>query len=349
MRARRETEFSRKATYVRPFHFVKYVLLVSAGIALTVEGVAQTTSTGTAQGYPNKPIRFIVPFPSGSGPDANARVLAAGLSRTLGQQLLIDNRPGASGIIGTQLAAKATPDGYTLLVGTSSVFGFVPNLYERLPFDPEKDFIPISQIELIPCALVVNPSVPARTVAELVALAKAKPGQLNYGTAGNGSFHHLSAELFKSLTATDMRHIPYGAGGPYADLVGGQLPLMFDTLSPFLANVKAGKLRALAVSAKERRPQVPDVPTFIEAGMPAFESTAWYGPIAPAGTPRAVIERLHTAVTDTLKMPDVTERLTSVSAGYVIGSSPAEFAAFMRAERAKWGKVIKEAGVKLEL
>ena len=328
----------------------KLVFIVLTGGAIAAgSSVAQTASTGSGQAYPNKPIRFIVPFPSGSGPDANARVLATGLSRALGQQVLIDNRPGASGIIGTQIAAKSAPDGYTLLVGTASVFGFVPNLYENLPFDPERDFIPISQIELIPCALVVNPSLPAKTLAELIALAKAKPGQLNFGSAGNGSFQHLSAEMFKSLTVTDMHHIPYGGGGPYADLVGGQLPLMFDTLSPFLPNVKAGKLRALAISGKQRRPQVPDVPTFSEAGLPAFDSYAWYGPIAPAGTPRAVIERIHAAVADTLNSADVTEKLTGVSAGYIVGGTPEEFAAFIRAERAKWGKVVKQVGVKLEL
>ena len=302
-----------------------------------------------AADFPNKSIRFIVPFPTGSGPDANARVLSAGLSRSLGQQVLIDNRPGASGIIGTQLAAKSPPDGYTLVFASASVFAAVPNLYEKLPFDLDRDFMPISMIELIPCALVVNPSVPAKTVAEFIALAKSKPGQLNFGSGGNGSFHHLSAELFKSLTGTDMKHIPYGAGGPYADLVGGQLPLMFDTLSPFIPNVKAGKLRALAVSGKQRRPQVPEVPTFTEAGVPAFDSSAWYGPAAPAGTPRPVIARLRAAIVDTLKSTEVTEKLTNVSAGYVIGNTPEEFAAFIQSERAKWGRVIKQAGVKLEL
>jgi tripartite-type tricarboxylate transporter receptor subunit TctC len=302
-----------------------------------------------AQGYPGKPIRMIVPFPPGSGPDANARVLAVGLARSLGQQILIDNRPGASGIIGTQLATKSAPDGYTLLLGTSSVFGFVPNLYEKLPFDLERDFMPISQIELIPCVLVVNPALPVKTVKELIALAKARPGQLNYGSAGNGGFQHMSAELFKTLTATDMRHIPYGAGSPYPDLIGGQLPLMFDTLSPSLANVKAGKLRAVAITGKQRRPQVPDVPTFIEAGLPAYDSAAWYGPIAIGGTPRSVVERLHGAIIDALKSAELTEKLTNVSAGYIIGSSPDEYAEFIRAERAKWGKVIKQVGVKLEL
>jgi tripartite-type tricarboxylate transporter receptor subunit TctC len=240
---------------------------------------------GAAADFPNKSIRFIVPFPTGSGPDANARILAAGLARPLAQQVLIDNRPGASGIIGTQLAAKSAPDGYTLVFASASVFAAVPNLYEKLPFDLDRDFMPVSMVESIPCALVVGPAVPAKTVTELIALAKAKPGQLNFGTAGNGSFHHLSAELFKSLTGTDMKHIPYGSGGPYADLLGGQLPMMFDTLSPFIPNVKAGRLRALAVSGKQRRPQVPDVPTFIEAGVPGFDSSAWYGPAAPACSP----------------------------------------------------------------
>ena len=323
--------------------------IFTAAPLLTMAAQAAETAAGSAADYPNKAIRLIVPFPAGSGPDANARVLAAGLSPTLGQQLIIDNRPGASGIIGTQIAAKATPDGYTLLVGTASVFGFVPNLYESLPFDLDRDFMPISQIELIPCALVVNPSVPAKTVAEFIALAKAKPGQLTFGSLGNGTFLHLSGELFKAVTGTDIRHIPYGAGGPYTDLISGQLPLMFDTFSPFLPNVKAGKLRALAVSGKERRPQVPDVPTFIEAGVPAFESSAWYGLVAPTGTPRPVIARMRAAIVDTLKLPEVTEKLTNVSAGYVVGSTPDEFAAFIQSERAKWRQVIRQVGVKLAL
>ena len=303
----------------------------------------------SAADYPNKTIRLIVPFPAGSGPDANARVLIGGLARPLGQQMVIDNRPGASGIIGTQLAAKSPPDGYTLLLGTASVFGTVPTLYEKLPFDVDRDFIPVSMIELLPCALVVNSALPAKTVKDLIVLAKARPGQLTFGTAGNGGFHHLSAELFKTLAGVDMRHIPYGTGGPYADLVSGQVPLMFDTFSPFLPNIRAGKLRALAVAAKQRRPQVPQVPTFIEAGLPAFDSAAWYGPVAPSGTPRAIITRLHAAIVDTLKSNEVTERLTNVSAGYIVGSSPEEYATFIQAERAKWAKVIRQTGVRLAL
>jgi tripartite-type tricarboxylate transporter receptor subunit TctC len=323
--------------------------MIAVASHFTLSVYAAESPSGGAADYPNKPIRLIVPFPAGSGPDANARVLASGLARPLGQQLLIDNRPGASGIIGTQLAAKSSPDGYTLLLGTASVFGAVPTLYEKLPFDLDRDFIPISMIELIPCALVANPGLPAKTVKELVALAKARPGELTFGSAGNGGFHHLSAELFKTLTGTDMRHIPYGAGGPYADLVSGQLPLMFDTLSPFLPNVKAGKLRALAVSGKQRRPQVPNVPTFIEAGVPGFDSYAWYGPVAPAGTPRPLLTRMHSAIVEALKSADLVDRLTSVSAGYIVGNTPEEYAALIQSERAKWAKVIRQTGVKLAL
>ena len=322
---------------------------LTAAVLLPVAAATATATVAHAADYPEKAIRLIVPFPAGSGPDANARVLTAGLVRPLGQQMIIDNRPGASGIIGTQLAAKAPPDGYTLLLGTATVFAAVPNLYEKLPFDLDRDFIPISMIELIPCALVVNPALPAKTVKEFIALAKARPGELTFGSAGNGGFHHLSAELFKTLTGTDMRHIPYGAGGPYADLVSGQLPLMFDTLSPFLPNVKAGKLRALAVSGKQRRPQAPQVPTFIEAGVPGFDSYAWYGPVAPAGTPRPLITRVHAAIVETLKSAEVTDRLTNVSAGYVVGNTPEEYAALIQSERAKWGKVIRQTGLKLAL
>lgn len=328
---------------------IGYVALSFAVMVPMAAPQAAEKAAGTAADFPNKSIRFIVPFPTGSGPDANARVLAAGLARPLGQQVLIDNRPGASGIIGTQLAAKSAPDGYTLVFASASVFAAVPNLYDKLPFDLDRDFLPVSMVELIPCALISGLSVPAKSVSELIALAKAKPGSLNYGTAGNGSFHHLSAELFKSLTGTDMKHIPYGSGGPYADLLGGQLPLMFDTLSPFISNVKAGKLRALAISAKQRRPQVPDMPTFIEAGLPAFDSSAWYGPAVPAGTPRSVVARLQAAIVETVKSPEVANKLTDVSAGYIIGNTPEEFAAHIRSERAKWAKVIKQAGVKLEL
>jgi tripartite-type tricarboxylate transporter receptor subunit TctC len=325
------------------------VKITASSMLLILAGCVLNSGSTVAQSYPNRPIRFIVPFPTGSGPDAVTRMFAAGLARSLEQQVIVDNRPGASGIIGTQLAAKSAPDGYTLAFASTGTFATVPSLYEKLPFDVERDFTPISMIELIPCALVVNPSVPAKTVAEFIALAKAKPGLLNYGSTGNGSFHHLSAEMFKSLTSTDIKHIPYGAGGPYADLVGGQLPAMFETLAPFLPNVKAGKLRALAVSAKQRRPQLPDVPTFIESGLAAFDSTAWYGPAVVAGTPRPVIARLHAAVVETLKSSDVTEKMINVSAGSIVGNTPEEFAAHIRAERAKWGKLIKQIGVKLEL
>ena len=229
------------------------------------------------------------------------------------------------------------------------MFAAVPTLYEKLPFDLDRDFIPVSMIELLPCALVVNAALAAKNVKELIALAKAKPGELTFGSAGNGGFHHLSAELFKTLTGVNMRHIPYGAGGPYSDLVSGQVPLMFDTFSPFLPNIKAGKLRALAVSGKERRPQVPQVPTFIEAGVPGFDSAAWYGPVAPTGTPRAMITRLQAAIAETLKSTEVTERLTNVSAGYIVGSTSEEYAAFIQSERAKWAKVIRQTGVKLAL
>ncbi len=321
-------------------------MICAASLSPWVTSAAQAAEPAD---YPNKPIRLIVPFPAGSGPDANARVLISGLTRPLGQQMVIDNRPGASGIIGTQLAAKSPPDGYTLLLGTATVFGAVPTLYEKLPYHPDKDFLPISMIELIPCALVVNPGLPVKTVKELIALAKSKPGELTFGSAGNGGFHHLSAELFKTLTGADMRHIPYGAGGPYADLISGQLPMMFDTLSPFLPNVKAGKLRALAVSGKQRRPQAPNVPTFIEAGLPGFDSYAWYGPIAPAGTPRPIITRVHGAIVEALKSTELTDRLTNVSAGYIVGNTPEEYAALIQTERAKWAKVIRQTGVKLAL
>jgi tripartite-type tricarboxylate transporter receptor subunit TctC len=240
--------------------------------------VAYAARGQTAGAYPAKLIRFTVPLPTGSGPDANARVLVAGLSLTLGQQILIDNQPGANGIVGTQIAFKATPDGYTLLLATASVFATVPSLYADLPFDLDRDFMPISQIELIPRALVESPSVPAKTVAALIALARAEPGSLNYGTAGNGTFHHLSAELFKSLTGTDTKHVSCGAG-----------------------------------------------------------------------TPRDVAGRLRAAIADTVKSADVAEKLTSVSAGYIVGNTPDEFTAFIRAEHAKWARVIKQVGIKLEL
>jgi tripartite-type tricarboxylate transporter receptor subunit TctC len=318
------------------------------GAALSLALSAFGASTTTAPAYPTKPIRLVVASPAGGGLDANTRILAVQLTRSLGQQVIVDNRPGANGIIGAQLVAKSASDGYTLLMGANTILTNNPNLYRQLPYDADRDFTPITQIELIPVGVVVHPAVTAKTVLELIALAKSKPGLLNFGSQGIGTFQHLNGELFNSVTGIDLKHIPYGSVGPYADLLSGQLAMMFDTFSPFLPNVKAGKLRALAVSGKERRPQLPDVPTFIEAAVPQYESYAWYGPVAPSGTPRAVIARVHAAIVEAVKAPEVAEKFTAVSAGILVAGKPEAFASHIKAEREKVGRLIQRLGIKLE-
>ena len=301
-----------------------------------------------AADYPVKPIRFIAPNPPGGPTDILARLIGQKLSESLGQPVFVDNRAGAGGNIGTELAAKAPPDGYTLVTGNNATFGANVSLYKNLGFDPVKDFAPVSLVGTQPNILVVHPSLPVTSVKELIALAKARPGQLNYAGSGMGAVAHLSAELFKSMTRTNIVHISYkGAGPALIDMIAGQCQLMFATSFSVQPHIKANKLRALAVTTAKRARAWPDLPTIAEAGVPGFEATTWHGVLVPAGTPAAIVNQLNAEIIRMLQLPDVRERLGTLGAE-IIGSTPKEFADHIQREIPKWAKVIKDAGVRLE-
>ena len=301
-----------------------------------------------AQPYPNKPIRIIVAYTPAGTTDILARALGQKMSLSFSQPVIIDNRPGANGNIGTDVAAKATPDGYTLLLTTAGTHGINPTLYRKLPWKAVKDFAPISLVAMVPNILVVNNSVPVKNVKEFIAHLKANPNKFNYGSPGNGSTGHLSQELFKAMTGTTMQHIPYkGSAGVLADVIGGQIIGTIDNLPVYLPQVKAGKLRALAVSAAKRSPAIPELPTIAESGVPGYNSGAWFGLVAPAGMPKPIVDKLATETQRILKLPDVSERLSGLGAEPV-GDRPEQFAAHIESEIAKWAKVIKEAHVELQ-
>jgi len=301
-----------------------------------------------AQSYPTKPIRWIVTYPPGGPTDVVARAIGAKLTEAWGQQIIIDNRAGAGGMIGTELGARAAPDGYTLLFGTSAGMTINPALQSKLPYDPVKDFAPVSLLVINPQLLVLNPTVPANSVKELVALAKAKPGQLNYASVGQGSPNHLGMELLKALTGTNIVHVPYKGTGPaITDLLGGQVQLMFNSMPTVLPLVRSGKLRALAVGSTQRISAIADIPTVAESGVPGFENVTWYGMFAPAKTPREIVNKLNAQVVRILAEPDMAQRLSSQGAE-PRSSTPDELAKFMRVEFGRWAKVIKSAGVKVE-
>ena len=301
-----------------------------------------------AQPYPTKPIRIIVAYTPAGTTDILARVVGQKMSEGFAQPVIVDNRPGVNGNIGTELAAKATADGHTLLMVTAGTHGINPSLYRKLGFDAVKDFAPISLVANVPNILVVNNSVPVKSVKEFIAHLKAHPDKFNYGTPGNGSTGHLSMEMFKTMTGTRMQHIPYkGSAGVLADVIGGQITATIDNLPPYLPQVKAGKIRGLAVSSVKRAAVLPDLPTIAESAVPGYNSGSWFGLVAPAGTPRPVIEKLAVETQRVLKLPDVAERVASLGAESV-GSTPEQFAAHIKTEIAKWAKVIKEAGVELQ-
>lgn len=301
-----------------------------------------------AQGYPSKPIRFIVPYAPGGSTDIVARLLAQKLAEALGQQVLVDNRPGAGGSIGADLVAKSPPDGYTMVTAVTGIMAINQFLYRKLPFDPEKDFAPVTQVGSLPLILVVHPSIPAKNVKELIAIAKAKPGQLNYGSSGVGTATHMTTELFKTMAGVDIVHIPYkGSGQVMGDIVGGQLALIFDQIVSSLPHVQAGKLRMLAITSSKRFQSLPDVPTVAESSVPGYESISWAGVAVPAGTPKEIVARLHAEIVKVLAMPDIRERF--VRDGIEpIGSTPEQFAEHIRRERIKWAKVVKDSGARAE-
>ena len=299
-----------------------------------------------AETYPTKPIRLIVPFPPGGTTDTVARLMAQKIGEAWGQQVVVDNRPGAGGTIGTELAAKAPGDGYTILMGSITTHAVNPALYKKLGFDPIKDFIPVSLIVSSPQLLAVHPSVPATTTQEFIALAKSKPGQLNYASAGSGTSPHLTFELFKSIAGIDLVHIPYKGTGPaITELVGGQVQAMITGVVALMPHVKAGKLRALAVTSAKRVDALPAIPTLQEAGLKNFDVSSWFGFFVPAGTSKAVVNKLNSEVLAVLAKPEVRKRLISQGADPA-GNSPAEFEKYVKSEMERWGKVVRATGAR---
>ena len=316
-----------------------------------VAGLALVLAAGHAgaQAYPSKPVTVIVPWPAGGPSDIAARPVAKGLQDALKQPFVIDNRGGASGNIGTTLVTKSAPDGYTLLITSSSPIVINPNVYKTMPFDAQKDLAPITNLLRVPLVLAVHPSIPARDVKELVAWANANKGKAQYASAGNGTPQHMTGELFKTAAnLKDLTHVPYkGAAPAITDALGGHVPVIFDSTVAILPHLKAGKLKPIAITSATRSPQLPDVPTFKEQGLPAVESYAWYGFFAPARTPKDLIDRLNAEAQKAMKSPEYQAVLKDTGSEYV-GDTPANFARFIAAENAKWAKVAKDSGATLD-
>jgi len=314
---------------------------------VTALALAATAASAIAQPYPSKPVRIIVAFPPGGGTDIVARTISPRLSEALGQQVVVDNRAGAAGVVGTEIAAKSPPDGYTLFMGTLGNLSVNPLLYPKLPFDVTRDFAPLMQVVAVTFMLYVHPSFPVKTVKDLVALAKSRPGQINYASSGAGGAPHLAAELFNAMAGVKMIHIPYkGSALSFTDVMGGQVPLTFDSLTQGLPYVQGGRLRAVATLGPKRTAVLPDVPTVGET-LRGYEVVNWFGLVIPAATPRDIVTRLHAEILKILRMPDIHDRLVSLGSDPV-GSTPEEFGAFMKSETAKWARVIKEANIRAE-
>jgi tripartite-type tricarboxylate transporter receptor subunit TctC len=313
--------------------------------AAAAASLAATGGTALAQTYPDKVVRLVSPYAPGGSNDLTARIISQRLGETLGQQVIVENKPGAATQIGSQFVAKSAPDGYTLLLAAAT-HTTNPSLFAKLPYDTLKDFTPVVLAATVPTFLIVNDSVPAKTVGELVAYAKKNPGKLNFGSAGNGSAPHLALELFKQVAGIDIVHVPFKGSAPaMAAVLSGDVQGSFETYNVFQPHLKAGKVRALAVTTPKRTVQEPDVPTLAESGFPGFEAYAWFSVLAPAGTPRAVVDRLNTEVNRVLALPEVKEQYAKM--GLIPGGgTPAELDAFIRADIAKWSKVIKAAGIK---
>ncbi len=316
------------------------------GAMLLAIGAAMAAGPIAAQDWPNKPIRLIAPVPPGTGPDADIRQIGRHLSAILGQPIVIDNKPGAASRIGVEAAIKSAPDGYTFLVGTPSLTT-MGTLYPKLGFDPKRDLIPVSLASVTNYTLSVNAQVPVKTIAEYVKLAKSDPKYASVGTLGMGAINHLAAAWFYSLNGVDGNYIHYSTTSPFTDLASGQIPAVFDAMLPVIGQVKAGRVRTLAISGKARHPLMPEVPTFAEAGYPGFDPLVWIGVLAPAGTPTAIVNKMSAAISQVAKMPETVTARRDVGSES-LGSTPEEFAAFLEAERNKWGEVIKKIGLVLE-
>ena len=306
------------------------------------------SSTLAQQPYPSKPIKMIMSFPAGGPTDILGRLLGARLTEAWGQNVVIDNRPGGGGMIGANLAAKSPADGYTLYLAGISTLAIAPYVQKNMQYDPIRDFQPVTQATLSPLLLMVHPSMPVKTVQGFIALAKAKPGEINYASSGPGGSGHLAGELFRMITKIDMVHVPYrGAPPALNDLVAGQIQVMFGTMLASVPLARSGRIRALAVTGPKRSIAVPDVPTFAESGLPTYDASSWNGILVPAGTPKAVIDRLNTELVKILHMPGTLDRLAS-DGPIPIGNSPAEFAAFIKSEQVKWSQVVRAANIRID-
>jgi len=316
-------------------------------LSAAVLALAATAAPVLAQNYPTKPIRIVVAYTPAGTTDILARAIGQKMTERWGQPVIIDNRPGANGNIGTEIAARATPDGYTLLMATAATHSINNTLYKKLTWDAVRDFAPIGLVAIVPNLLAVNNALPVKNVKELIAYARANPGRLNFGSPGNGSTAHLSMELLQTMTGTKMVHVPYkGSAGVLADLTGGQISLSMDNMPVYLPQARAGKIRALAVSSEQRSPAAPELPTVGES-VPGFSAASWFGLAAPRGTPKAIVDTLSAETARILRLPDVNERLSGLGA-QPVGGTPEEFAAFIQSETVKWRKVIQDAGVTLE-
>ncbi len=309
---------------------------------------AVAAASAVAQTYPVKPVRVVIAFAPGGTTDILGRLYAQKLTASTGQLFVVDNRTGAGGTIGTEIVVKAPPDGYTINFGSTSSLAGSPNLYTRLPYDVLRDLAPVTQVATAAFILGVHPSLPVKNVRELVALARARPGQINFASSGNGSSPHLCGENFKYLAKIDLVHVPYkGVGLAMPDLIAGQVQLLFSDMAPFVPYVKTGKLRALGVSTAQRSKLYPELPTIAEAGVPGYELAGWYGVVVPAATPRAIVDRLHAEFSKTMRTPDMVERYATLGVE-AVDSAPEQFGSYMRSELVKWGDIIKRSGTKLE-
>lgn len=310
--------------------------------------VAGSVSIACAQNYPVKPVRFIAPFPPGGSTDFLARIVALKMSEAMGQQVVVENRGGAGGTIGVEAAARAAPDGYTIVMGHIGTFGVNPTLYPKLPYDAIKDFAPITLLAMVPNGMVVHPALPVRSVKDFLAIARAKPKALLYGSGGNGSAAHLAAAYFEWLAKIQLTHVPYKGTGPaLIDLVAGQTSMMITGMPAVMPHTRSNRLRLLAVGNTKRLALLPDVPTIAESGVPGYDATQWYGVLAPAGTPRELVMRLNTEMTKALARPDVREKLAADGA-IPVGNTPEEFGALIKAEIARWAPVVKASGAQPE-
>src|SRR6267154_183467 len=335
---------SRRAMFIVPsYQFSATVLWICASLLAMLWG-----PSASAQAYPTKPVKFVVAYPPGGPTDILARLLSPKLQTALGQPFVVESRPGAGGNVGTDFVAKSPADGYTILLTASGPLAINVTLYKKLPYDPLKDLTPVIHVASVPLVLVVHPSVPAKSVHELIALLKSKPEGYSFASAGNGTPQHLSAELFKTMADVKMVHVPYRGSAPAInDLVGGQVPIAFESMVAVLPQIKGGRLRALATTGPQRSSLLPDVPSVAEAGLPGYESIAWYGVVAPGGTSKAIVDRLNSEITKALDTPELKQRLAELGSAPVHGT-PEQFGAFIKSETARWGKVVKESGATVD-